>query len=532
MTSMERAVEHDAVSIAAADHFNISYLYPYQRLVITNILEAGGYYGSARTGQSRQIALLPTGSGKSLCYMLPGILLGGVHVLVFPLLSLMEDQRRRLKEAGCRVHVLRGGQKREERTRIFSALREGGTHFLITNPEMLSIPEVRRQLRQLPVNHLVIDEAHTVSEWGDTFRPSLAALAGVIAELDSPLVTACTATASSRILRRLQETLFSGMPAHVIRANPDRPNIRYRVIPSLSPMRDLFDLTGDRGIRRPAVIFCPTRNDARHTAEMLALRHQDCRIRYYHAGLSREEKLEQENWFLSSRDGILCSTIAFGLGIDKGDIRTVIHTQVPETIEAYLQETGRAGRDRADALAIMLVGASDLLKGTSVLVPALLTHTLCRREALLALMDARPETCSGCDVCAGDVWGFAAGEAVIRDAVGSHPYRHDLSAWAQFFCGVSEAPFGSFALWRYRSYGMLSSWLPEEAAEAIRSLVRLSALTCPSRGPWKGKLRSGMSASKAAISLKTWRRLHPNWEAGIHSVPLPEQESRTYCRDV
>src|SRR6056297_2316584 len=182
-------VTADPVLRTACSEFGVSYLYPYQRFVIANTLEAGP---EAR----RQIVVLPTGSGKTLCFTLPAVLLPGITIVVYPLLALMDDQLRRIASAGITARILRGGQSAREREEIFSAVESGQVRCLLANPEVLAGESVRERLRTASISHLVVDEAHCVSEWGETFRPAYLSLRETLQILAPAVTTAFTATAS------------------------------------------------------------------------------------------------------------------------------------------------------------------------------------------------------------------------------------------------------------------------------------------------------------------------------------------------
>jgi ATP-dependent DNA helicase RecQ len=384
----------DPLSRAVKELFGLSYLFPSQRLVIANILEAaeaaglgicwpelpegpepaaaeipGGGGGPAegeeepegdsldRESFGRQIVILPTGAGKSLCFQLPAMLLPGPTLVIYPILSLMADQERRLKERGFSPVILRGGQSEEERRDIWEGLRSGKSRFIIANPEVLLTPQVAGKLRELKILHVVIDEAHCVSEWGESFRPGYLEISRIIEAASAPLVTAFTATASSPVLEKIDRYIFNNRGAHRIIGNPDRSNISYAARGCI--LRDLAvrDLLLEHPL--PAIVFCSSRPGTEKLARYLRNELGVPDIRFYHAGLSREEKTETEEWFFKTPRGILTATCAYGMGVDKADIRTVIHRDCPPSVEAYLQESGRAGRDGLPSLAVLLWGPDD-----------------------------------------------------------------------------------------------------------------------------------------------------------------------------
>ncbi|MBT3271533.1 MAG: ATP-dependent DNA helicase RecQ, partial [Spirochaetales bacterium] len=246
----------DPINQTAKTHFNIDYLFPYQRLVVSNILE-----------KRDQIVILPTGAGKSLCFSLPALLLDGPTLIIFPLLALMADQARRLEETGRGVAIIRGGQKPEERSRIWKNIETGKVTYILSNPETLIQDKTLTRLKELSISHMVIDEAHTVSEWGDSFRPSYLKLAEIREAAEIPQVTAFTATASEYVLRRIREIVFEDSCPNLVQAVPDRPNISYSVHPALSKDNEIRAQV--ETAERPAIIFCRSRTATELTARML-----------------------------------------------------------------------------------------------------------------------------------------------------------------------------------------------------------------------------------------------------------------------
>lgn len=303
----------DLLTDTAQKVFGLSYLYPYQRLVITNILRRAGLFSEEESEEAppNQVVILPTGAGKSLCFMLPAYLLEGLTIVVFPLLGLMADQLRRVEEAGMRGVLLKGGMSFEEKKELWQSILAGEVQMLLTNPEMLTLPGVQEKLRNVRISHLVIDEAHTIPEWGETFRPACLELGKTFNSLAVEQVTAFTATASPLILEKIKNYLLKDMPFNLVRANPDRVNIYYEVRPVLSRMRGLEEVL--KTAERPAIIFCQTRRLCEQTAINLQERLNEPEIRYYHAVLSPEIRNIREKWFLNSEKGILTATCAYGL---------------------------------------------------------------------------------------------------------------------------------------------------------------------------------------------------------------------------
>ena len=492
----------DILTKTAQEYFNINYLFPYQRLVVSNILRKAGHFSEEEKEEAppNQIVLLPTGAGKSLCFMLPAVLLPGLTIVVFPLLGLMADQKRRMDEAGIPSAILKGGLSREEKERIWKDLTEDKLKVIITNPEMLILPEVQDHLKDVPISHMVIDEAHTIPEWGETFRPACLEIGQVIQNLRVDQITAFTATASPLILGKIKTYLFEGMTFNLVRANPDRVNIYYEVKPVLSRMKGLEEVLEQA--ERPALIFCPTRRLCVQTALELQERLNDREIRFYHAGLSPDMRSRKEQWFFESDRGILCSTCAYGMGMDKGNIRTVIHLALPSSVEAYLQESGRAGRDRQPCRAILLFHPEDRDREKNhpnreakeryeKLVAFAQDTTRCRRESLLAILDAEPEDCDSCDVCRGKVKIEDPYESYFLSIVGMYRKRFTRSLLKEFLLGRYSTEIRASRYHRSPGFGELGDWNPDDVEECIHGVLLNGKIREISRGSWKGKLFPG-----------------------------------------
>ena len=408
----------DPLSEAVNSLFGLTYLFPYQRLVITNILEAANNDLTDRDTLGKQIVILPTGAGKSLCFQLPAMMIEGITLVIYPILSLMADQQRRLHERGFSPVTIRGEQTKEERDEIWQKLESNQAKFIIANPEVLLTPQVKEKLEKIKIKHIVIDEAHCVSEWGESFRPSYLEIGSIIKSLNPPLVTAFTATASAPVLEKIKKYVFGDSEAQLIMGNPDRPNIYYSALGCINRNLAVRDILIKN--LRPAIVFCSSRPGTEKLARYLRNELEEMgydwhnEIRFYHAGLSREEKTKTEKWLLHNKEAVLVSTCAFGMGVDKADVRTVIHRDCPPSIEAYLQESGRAGRDGEQSKAILLWGPEDEIALARVKTQAdrsrlmsLLNYATdvknCRRHSLLKMLnyDSGGEVPEGicCDVC-------------------------------------------------------------------------------------------------------------------------------------
>jgi ATP-dependent DNA helicase RecQ len=310
MQGMEQSHEHaagceDPVAAIASDRFGIDYLFPLQRMAIANILD-----GMESEEPLRQLVLFPTGFGKSLCFQLPALLAEGPSVVVYPLLALMNDQRRSLERRGIPSVIFRGGMDLESRKAAREDLRSGKARIAITNPESLAAGNLKDFLADIGVFHMAIDEAHCVSEWGETFRPSYLELGACIKTINPAVVSAFTATAGPEVREAVTRHLFGDASFRMVTADMDKPNIFYRVIPSLHPDRSLVNLAGS--CRRPMIIFDQSRAGVRRLCELVK-EATGFDVRFYHAGLERDEKDRVEAWFMGSDDGVLCATCAYGI---------------------------------------------------------------------------------------------------------------------------------------------------------------------------------------------------------------------------
>ncbi|HPX29376.1 MAG TPA: DEAD/DEAH box helicase, partial [Sphaerochaeta sp.] len=404
----------DHITTLARERFGINAVRPFQYLVIKRILEED----KKENPHPGMIVTLPTGSGKSLCFMLPTLVVSGLTIIVYPLLALMSDQMRRFEEAKIPVLCLKGGQSRKERARILSRLAD--VRALVTNAETLANPGVLSALLHVPISMIVIDEAHTIERWGSSFRPALRTLSSLIAHL-RPRQTLCfTATADNAVINLLNTLFFTGKPAHLVRGSSDRENIAYHSYPALSKSRAITTLLHNPSTR-PAIVFAPTRALTERLARYFRISNPALDVRYYHAGLPKDARLAIEEWYYHHPDGVLFSTNAYGMGMDKKNIRTVIHYAPPSDALAFLQESGRAGRDGLPAQSIVLINEHDR---SSPLFRIFNQHERCYRSLLLSLMDEELEHCFGCGVCLNNRILHREGERPILRTIFFNPLKY------------------------------------------------------------------------------------------------------------
>ena len=362
------------------------------------------------------LVLMPTGGGKSLCYQIPALARPGVAVVVSPLIALMRDQVSALLQAGVRAACLNSSLDYRAVLEVEARLRAGGIDLLYVAPERLLGTRTLALLDELDVALFAIDEAHCVSQWGHDFRPEYLQLSVLHERFPAVPRMALTATADEPTRREIRARLDLDA-ARVFVAGFDRPNIRYRVVPKRGPRDQLLRLLDAEHRGHAGIVYCLSRRRVEETAKWLRERGLDAHP--YHAGLGARERETAQDRFLRGDGVVVVATIAFGMGIDKPDVRFVAHLDLPKSLEAYYQETGRAGRDGLPATAWMAYGLQDVITLRQMVdgseadesrkrveirkLDAMLGYcelTTCRRRTLLAHFgETRDEPCGNCDNC-------------------------------------------------------------------------------------------------------------------------------------
>lgn len=360
-------------------------------------------------------ALLPTGGGKSLCYQLPALHREGLTVVVSPLIALMKDQVDQLQAAGVAATYLNSSLGAAEARSRLAGLHRHEWKLLFVAPERLLLDTWQENLRQWNVAAMAIDEAHCISEWGHDFRPEYRQLAQLRELLPDIPMLACTATATQRVREDIVQLLRLREPA-VFAASFNRPNLSYRVVPKDEPLKQIMDFVRRRE-DDSGIVYCSTRATTERVAEGLAAR--GFAAKPYHAGLSSDERAENQEMFLRDEVRIICATIAFGMGINKPNVRWVIHHDLPKNLEGYYQETGRAGRDGLPGDCLLLFSGGDVAKHLHFIeeisvetekqvartqlrqVVHYAEHSGCRRAELLGYFgEIFPlNNCGACDNC-------------------------------------------------------------------------------------------------------------------------------------
>ncbi|MGF3057498.1 DNA helicase RecQ [Microbacterium sp. YY-01] len=370
------------------------------------------------------IVLMPTGGGKSLCYQIPAIVRPGTGLVVSPLIALMHDQVEALEAWGVRAAYLNSTQSPDERARVEDQYRQGELDLLYVAPERLSQPGMREFLRQGSLSVIAIDEAHCVSQWGHDFRPDYLALGDLAEHFPGVPRMALTATATEHTHREMTERLNLASARHFV-ASFDRANIHYRIEPKVEVRRQLVSFIRSQSVDGPVsgIVYALSRNTVMQTAEYL--QQQGIAALPYHAGLDAAVRAEHQSRFLREEGLVIVATIAFGMGIDKPDVRFVAHIDLPKSVEGYYQETGRAGRDGEPSVAWMVYGLGDVVQQRRFIqqgggdraiqlrqnshldaMLALCETVSCRRQNLLAYFGESTSACGNCDTCATppEVW--------------------------------------------------------------------------------------------------------------------------------
>jgi ATP-dependent DNA helicase RecQ len=367
-------------------------------------------------GGGDALVLMPTGGGKSLCYQIPALVRRGTGVVISPLIALMQDQVDALEALGVRAGFLNSTQDPGQRRAVEQAYRSGELDLLYLAPERLGVESTARLLDQGTIALFAIDEAHCVSQWGHDFRPDYLRLSELAERWPGVPRIALTATATHQTREEIATRLGLTEARHFV-ASFDRPNITYRVAPKDNPGKQLLDLLRTEHPGDAGIVYCLSRASVEKTAQQLT--DQGIRALPYHAGLPAHVRSANQSTFLREDGVIMVATIAFGMGIDKPDVRFVAHLDLPKSVEGYYQETGRAGRDGLPSTAWLAYGLADVVQQRKMIAEsdgdlshrrklsahldamlALCETVECRRAQLLRYFgQSHPGSCGACDTC-------------------------------------------------------------------------------------------------------------------------------------
>lgn len=412
MSSVRLAYPLDSLQALIQRHWGFPTLRPLQEQAMRAVLEGRD-----------SLVVLPTGGGKSLCYQAPAALRGDTTLVVSPLISLMKDQVDSLQACGVPAVQLDSTQTAIERSAYENDILQGAVRLVFVSPERLVLTDFYQLLRRIGVRTFAIDEAHCISHWGHDFRPEYRQLNRLREFFPDASIHAYTATATERVRRDIIAQL--GLRnADVLIGSFDRPNLTYRVVSRREPLKQVLDVI-DRHPREAGIIYCLRRRDVDDLAA--ALQRHGCNALPYHAGLAAEQRHQAQEAFTAEQCDVIVATVAFGMGIDRSNVRYVLHTAMPKSLEHYQQETGRAGRDGLEAECVLLHSGADFLTWKAILeksaaeeaidasfLPGALKHledmdaycrgAVCRHRALVQYFGQGYETelCGACDICLGE----------------------------------------------------------------------------------------------------------------------------------
>ncbi|MFJ2989724.1 DNA helicase RecQ [Collimonas sp. NPDC087041] len=441
------------------------------------------------------LVLMPTGGGKSLCYQIPALLRDGVGVVVSPLIALMQDQVDALAEVGVRAAFLNSTQTYEEASRIERQVRNGELDLVYVAPERLLTPRCLELLESSKIALFAIDEAHCVSQWGHDFRPEYIKLSILHERFPQVPRIALTATADQQTREEIALRLQLEDGARFV-SSFDRPNIRYQIVEKANGRKQLLDFIESEHVGDAGIVYCLSRKKVEETAEFL--QQQGITALPYHAGMDYAERTKNQGRFLREDAIVMCATIAFGMGIDKPDVRFVAHLDLPKSIEGYYQETGRAGRDGGPANAWMAYGLQDVVQqrrmideseagetfkrvlGVKLDAMLGLCETLhCRRVRLLDYFGQSSERCGNCDTCMSPPVSFDA--TVVVQKLLSTIYRVDQRFGAMHVMDVLRGiDSDKIKQWRHdqlSTFGIGSDRSEAEWRAILRQSIALGLIT-------------------------------------------------------
>ena len=480
------------------------------------------------------LAVMPTGSGKSLCFQVPALVKGGLTVVVSPLVALMEDQVSALKLAGVAAETLNSSRSYDVNVVTWKKVVAGEIKLLYISPERLMTPRMIAALGKLPMGMIAIDEAHCISRWGPAFRPDYEELAKLRYHFPGVALAAMTATADEATQKDIADRLFGG-DGDVFVSGFDRPNIRLGVALRGEWKQQLLQFTKARK-GESGIVYCLSRKKTQETA--IFLNTNGIRAFPYHAGMDANDRSTHQDIFMTDPGVVMVATIAFGMGIDKPDVRYVFHANLPSSMEAYYQEIGRAGRDGLPSETLMLYGLDDIRmrrmfidqeqsgddhkrrehKRLDQLI-AFCEASTCRRQSLLSYFDEKSDACNNCDVCI-DPPTLVDGASIavqVLSAIEGTGQMFGAVHIVDVLMGANTDKIRKFNHDQLTGYGAGKSFGKDQLRSIIRQLVAAGFLDLDTAG------HGGISVSEKGFKL-TRGKAEFNYREEVARLPAERQK--------